>query len=112
MRLILLAAMAPLLALAQYPNRPAAHAPAHFALGGPPPRTGSAARPPRAPTPIGGMPFNSQRTRNFRGDDNRSHRGRRPSAFIIGAPFYYSYGDYGNSIFDTPPEEPPVSNDA
>ncbi|HEY3456863.1 MAG TPA: hypothetical protein VGK64_19955 [Bryobacteraceae bacterium] len=111
MRLILLAAMAPLLALAQYPNRPAAHAPAPFALGGPPPRTGSAARPPRAPTPIGGMPFNSQRTRNFRGDDHRSHRGRRPSAFIVGAPFYYSYGDYGNSIFDTPPEEPPVSND-
>ena len=109
MRLILLAAMAPLLAPAQYPNRPAAHAPAPFALGGPPPRTGSAARPPRAPTPIGGMPFNSERTRNFRGD----HRFRRsrPSAFIVGAPFYYSYGDYGNSIFDMPPE-PPISNDA
>ena len=114
MRFIVLAAMAPLLAPAQYPNRPAAHAPAPFALGGPPPRTGSAARPPRAPTPIGGMPYNSERTRNFRGGYG-SHHGRPggyPGGYIVAAPFYYSYGDYGNSIFDTPPEEPPVSNDA
>ncbi len=111
MRFIVLAAMTPLLALAQYPNRPAAHAPAPFALGGPPPRTQSAARPPRAPTPIGGMPYNSERTRNFFRGDHRSNRGRRPGGYIVAAPFYYSYGDYGNSIFDTPPEEPPVSND-
>ena len=114
MRFIVLAAMASLLASAQYPrypNRPAAHAPAPFALGGPPPRTGSAARPPRAPTPIGGLPYGAERTANYWRGDHHSRRGY-PGGYIVAAPFYYSYGDYGNSIFDTPPEEPPVSNDA
>jgi hypothetical protein len=108
MRLILLVGMAPMLVWAQHPNRPAAHAPAPFALGGPPPRTESAARPPRAPQPIGGLPFGAQRTgfpRAF--DRQRSHSSRRRDrrgavGYFVGAPFYYSYGDYGNSIFDSP----------
>jgi len=54
------------------------------------------------------MPYNSE-PHNFRGD-HRSHRGR-PGGYIVAAPFYYSYGEYGNSIFDTPPEEPMVSPD-
>lgn len=112
MRFIVLAVLTPLLALAQYPNRPAAHAPAPFALGGPPPRTGSAARPPRLPTPIGGMPYGAERTANRVGD-HHSGRGRgRQGGYLVAAPFYYSYGGYGNSIFDTPPEEPISSNDA
>jgi hypothetical protein len=61
------------------------------------------------------MPYNSERTGNFRGD-HRSHRGR-PGGYIVAAPFYYSYDPYGNSIFngngifDTPPEEPSISPD-
>ena len=73
MRLIVLVAIAPLLAWSQYPNRPAAHAPAPFALGGPPPRTGSAARPPRAPTPIGGLPYGAERTGFPKGGGQWSH---------------------------------------
>jgi hypothetical protein len=110
MRLILLVAIAPLLAWTQYPNRPAAHAPAPFALGGPPPRTGSAARPPSAPQPIGGLPYGAERGRSH----TSGRRDRRGGAigYFVGAPFYYSYGDYGNNIFDMPPEDPNVSADA
>ena len=108
MRLILLVGMAPMLVWAQHSNRPAAHAPAPFALGGAPPRTESAARPPRAPQPVGGLPFGAQRTgfpRAFDGQRSRSsgRRDRRGAVgYFVGAPFYYSYGDYGNSIFDSP----------
>jgi len=118
MRLIVLVAIAPLLAWSQYPNRPAAHAPAPFALGGPPPRTGSAARPPRAPTPIGGLPYGAERTGLPKGGPGSHSPGRHDHrggavGYLVGAPFYYSYGDYGSSIFDTPPPvDPGMSADA
>ena len=103
MRLILLVAISPLLIWAQYPNRPAAHAPAPFALGGPPPRTGSAAKPPRAPQPIGGLPYGAERGRSH--SSGKHDRRGGAVGYLVGAPFYYSYGDYGSSIFDTPPED-------
>jgi hypothetical protein len=110
MRLIVLVAIAPLLTWGQYPNRPAAHAPAPFALGGPPPRTTSAARPPRAPQPIGGLPYGAERGRSH--SSGRHDRRGGAVGYFVGAPFYYSYGDYGSTIFDTPPEDPNNSSDA
>jgi hypothetical protein len=118
MRLILLLTIAPLLALAQHPNRPATRAPGQFWRAVPEP-VRSGARPPVPPAPLGlrapGVGFTGINPGALRSHSS-GRRNRRNS--FVGYSFipYYSYGDYGNGFYDAPPyaplEDPNVSASA
>ncbi len=118
MRLIVLLAIAPLVALAQYPNRPAARAPGEFSRGLPV-QAHSAARLPAGPAPLGsrslgpgflngtGYISNNSRigSRSQSSSSGRHDRRSSPVGFIT--PYYYPGGDYGMSFFDPNPAYAP-----
>jgi hypothetical protein len=115
MRLILLLTIAPLLALAQHPNRSAARAQGQFLRAVPEP-VRSAARPPVPPAPLGlrapGVGFTGINPGALRSHSS-GRRNRRNS--FVGYSFipYLSYGDYGSGFNEAPPyapsEDPNVS---
>jgi hypothetical protein len=115
MRLIVLLVIAPLLVRAQYPNRPAAHAPGEFSRGLPV-QAHSAARPPVGPAPLGSRSLgpgflNGTGFIGNNGGGSRSHSsGRRDRQSLplgyFAAPYYYPFGDYGTSSFNPYPYDP------
>ena len=118
MRLIVLLAIAPLLVRAQYPNRPAAHAPGEFSRGMPV-QAHSAARPPVGPAPLGsrslgpgflngtGYIGSNGGARSYSSGRSSGRRDRRslPVGYYA-APYYYPFGDYGSSSFNPYPYDP------
>ena len=117
MRLIVLLAIAPLLVRAQYPNRPAAHAPGEFSRGMPV-QAHSAARPPAGPAPLGsrslgpgflnGTGFIGTSSNGGGRSHSSGRRGDRRSVPVgyYMAPYYYPFGDYGTSSFSPYPNDP------
>ena len=117
MRLIVLLAIAPLLVRAQYPNRPAAHAPGEFSRGMPV-QAHSAARPPAGPAPLGsrslgpgflnGTGFIGTSSNGGGRSHSSGRRGDRRSVPVgyYMAPYYYPFGDYGTSSFNPYPNDP------
>ena len=118
MRLIVLLAIAPLLVLAQYPNRPAARAPGEYSRGLPV-QAHSAARPPVPPAPLGsrslgpgflngtGFIGSNRDARSYSSGRSSARRDRRgvPVGYYM-APYYYPFGDYGTSSFSPDPYDP------
>ena len=89
---------------AQYPNRPAAHAPAPFALGMPTPSQ-SAARPPIAPVqpglrgPVAGLTGSNLGVGRYR-PSNRRGRGTGYGAGYYFVPYYYLSSPYDAGPYD------------